>query len=59
MTLYIDDFIYNVAIYADDTTLYSKCDHYWNWLLNLNLIYKILWTGAESGLLISVMEKLN
>ena len=22
-----DDFICNIAIYADDTTLYSKCDH--------------------------------
>ena len=30
-----------------------------NWLLNLNLIYKTLWTGARSGLLISVLEKLN
>ena len=29
------------------------------WFLNLNLIYKTLWTGAESGLLISVLEKLN
>ena len=31
----------------------------WNWLLNLNLIYMTLWTGAGSGLLISVLEKLN
>ena len=30
-----------------------------NWLLNLNLINKTLWTGAGSGLLISVLEKLN
>ena len=29
----------------------------WNWLLNLNLIYKILRTGVGSGLLISILEK--
>ena len=23
---FLDDFICNIAIYADDTTLYSKCD---------------------------------
>ena len=28
-------------------------------LLNLNLNYKTLWTGARSGLLISILEKLN
>ena len=28
-----------------------------NWLLNLNLIYETLWTGAGSGLLISMLEK--
>ena len=31
----------------------------WNWLLNLNLIYMTLWTGAGSGLLIPMLEKLN
>ena len=38
-----DDVICDVAIYADDTTLYSKCDRLLicvNWLLNLNLIYE-------------------
>ena len=30
-----------------------------NWLLNLNLIQETLWTGAGSGLLISMLEKLN
>ena len=34
------------------------CDNK-NWLLNLNLIYNTLWTGAGSGLLISMVEKLN
>ena len=35
------------------------CGNNVNWLLNLNLIYKTLWTGVRSGLLISVLEKLN
>ena len=30
-----------------------------SWLLNLNLIYETLWTGAGSGLLISILEKLS
>ena len=43
-----DDAICNIAIYADDTTLYSNCDRHLicgnnlNWLLNLNLIYETL-----------------
>ena len=61
----IHDVICNIAICADDTTLYSKCDQasdLWQQLelgLNLNLIYETLWTGAGSGLLISMLEKLN
>ena len=35
------------------------CDNNLNWLLNLNLIYKTLWTGVKSGLLISMLEKLS
>ena len=35
------------------------CGNNWNWLLKLNLIYERLWTGAGSGLLISMLEKLN
>ena len=53
--LYIDDLpdnvIRNIAIYADGTTRYFKCDQgsdLWNWLLNLNLIYETLWIGAGS-----------
>ena len=30
-----------------------------NWLLNLNPIYKTLWTGERSGLLISMLGKLS
>ena len=35
------------------------CGNNQNWLLNLNLIYKKLQTGAGSGLLISMLEKLS
>ena len=45
-----DDFICNIAISADDTTLYSKCD----WVSDLwNLLQ------LASGFLISMLEKLN
>ena len=50
--LYINDLpdnvICDIAIYADDTTLYSKCDQasdllqQLEWLLHLNLIFKTL-----------------
>ena len=30
-----------------------------NWLLNLNLIYEILWTGTRSGFLIGMLGKLG
>ena len=53
-----DDVICNIAIYADDMTLFSKCDQesdLWQQLelasLNLNLTYETLWTGLGSGLL--------
>ena len=35
------------------------CSNNLNWLLNLNLVYKTLWTGARSGLLISMLRKLS
>ena len=35
------------------------CGNNLNWLLNLNLIYKTLWTGVGSGLLISKLGKLS
>ena len=35
------------------------CGNNYDWLLNLNLIYETLWTGAGSGLLISVLKQLN
>ena len=45
--------ICNIAIYADDATLYSKCDQAFdlcnneNWLLNLNLNYETLNWGRK------------
>ena len=60
-----DDVICKIAIYADDTTLYSTVIRHLiygnnlNWLLNLNLIYETLWTGARKGLLISILRKLS
>ena len=35
------------------------CGNNLNWLVNSNLINETLWTGARSGLLISVLENLN
>ena len=35
------------------------CDNNYNWLVNLNLIFGTLWTGAGNGLLISLLKKLN
>ena len=35
------------------------CSNNQNWLLNLNLIYETLWTGAGSGLLLSMLQKLT
>ena len=43
-----DDIIFNIAIYADNTTLYPKCDQVSDlWQLNLNLN---LASELESGL---------
>ena len=36
-----------------------SCDNNLNWLLNLNLIYKKLWNGVRSGLLILVLRNFS
>ena len=60
-----DDVICNIAIYANDTTLYSKCGQASDLWQQLELASEIesnlqtLWTGAGRGLLISVLEKLR
>ena len=40
-------------------TRHLICGNNLNWLLNLDLIYETLWTGARSDLLISMLGKLN
>ena len=35
------------------------CGNNLNWLLNFNLIYETLWTGARGDLLISMLAKLS
>ena len=51
------------AIYADGTTLYSKCNlrpYLWRQLeLASELESDSLWTGAGKGLFISILEKIN
>ena len=64
--LYINDLpdvICNIAIYADDTTLYSKCDwasDLWQQLeLAFELESDLRDTGVRSSLLISMLGKLS
>ena len=60
-----DDVICDIAICADDTSLYPKCDQasdLWQQLeltSKLNQIYKTMRTGTGSGLLISIPIKIN
>ena len=60
-----DDVICDIAIYADDTTLYSNCDQapdLWQQLKlasDLNLAYETLPAGAGSGLLTLMLEELS
>ena len=42
-----------------DVIRHLICGNNVNWLLNLNLIFETLWTVAGSGLLISMLEKLD
>ena len=42
-----------------NVTRHLICGNNSNWLLNLNLTFETLWTGAGNGLLISMLEKLN
>ena len=58
-----EDIIRNITIYADDTTLCTKCDQasdLWRQLqLASELESETLWTGAQGSLLMSLLEKLN
>ena len=60
-----DDVICNIATYADDTTLYSKCNQASDLWQQLELASELesdlrdTWIGEGSGLLISMLERLN
>ena len=58
-----DDVICDIAIYADDTTLCSKCDQASDLWQQLELAYELESdlqdTGARSGFLISMLGRLN
>ena len=61
-----DDIICDIAIYADDAALYSKCDRASDVWQQLELASELesvlsetLWTGVRSGLLISMLGKLS
>ena len=61
-----DDIICNIAMYAVDTTLYSKCDQTSDLWQQLELVFELKFnlqdTGLEqevSALLISILEKLS
>ena len=61
-----DDVICNIAIYADDSTLYSKYDQasdLWQQLALASELESDLretaWNGVGSGLLILILEKLS
>ena len=60
-----DDVICHVAIYLMillsiiSVIRYLICDNNLNWLLNLSLIYKTLWTGVRSGLFISMLGRIG
>ena len=53
--------IYKLMILLSDlsVTRHLICGNNLNWLLNLNLIHKTLWTRLRSGLLISMLGKLS
>ena len=58
-----DDVICDIAIYLILSILsvirYLICGNNLNWLQTLSLIYETLWTELRSGLLISMLGKLN
>ena len=60
-----DNAICSIAIYADDTTIFSKCEQASDLQQQLELASQLesdletLLAGARSGLLISIWEKVN
>ena len=54
-----DDLICDIVIYADDTTLYFKCDHASDLWQQLELAFELESDLRDSGLLISMLGKLS
>ena len=54
-----DDLICDIVIYADDTTLYSKCDHASDLWQQLELAFELESDLRDSGLLVSMLGKLS
>ena len=61
-----DDFICNIAMYAVDTTLYSKCDQTSDLWQQLELVFELEFNLQDTGLgqevsalLFSILEKLS
>ena len=60
-----DDVICDIGIYADDTTVYFKCDQASDLYQQLQLAVELdsdlqdLWTETGSGSFTSMLEKLN
>ena len=48
-----------ILLFILSVTRHQICGNNLNWLLNLNLIYKTLWTEVRSALLISMLRKLS
>ena len=48
-----------ILLFILSVTRHLICGNNLNWFLNLNLIYKTLWVGVRSGMLISMLGKLN
>ena len=48
-----------ILLFILSVTRYLICGSNLNWHLNLNLIYKTLWTGVRNGVLISILGKLS
>ena len=64
IAIFPDEVFCDISIYADDTTLYWKCDQASNLWQQVELASEIesdlqLWSGTESSLFTSLLEKLN
>ena len=57
--LYINEILLSmlmILLFTLSVIMHLICGSNYNWLLNINLIYKTLWTDTGSDLLISMLE---